>query len=249
MVNRKREAWRATCSRLRGASSQKALVQRDIRTLRDGRVGSAQYEKWAVSDSIPPEMAPQTSLYKFRRAVPEVWFRIVHVAPDHANGLVEYREQTVEVALGPDGTFGNANTGRLTRRVAADHVLCAVPPPRYAPKPPGPPKQPKVPRVVELLRMAIEWRRQLDTGMIPNQAAIAHRAGITRARVTQILRLLRLPTEIQERILALPPTSKQPAVSERMLRPLVQIEGYDRHWNLQSFHALRNRPKLLGERT
>ena len=53
---------------------------------------------------------------------PEVWFRIVHVAVDASNGapVAAYREQTVEIALGPKGAFENGNVGTLTRRVAAD---------------------------------------------------------------------------------------------------------------------------------
>jgi hypothetical protein len=38
-------------------------------------------------------------------AEPEVWFRIVHVAMDARNGgpAAAYREQMVEIALGPKG--------------------------------------------------------------------------------------------------------------------------------------------------
>jgi DNA-directed RNA polymerase sigma subunit (sigma70/sigma32) len=84
--------------------------------------------------------------------------------------------------------------------VPPGQVVNAVPPSRRKarltrrPKPVGPP------RIVETLRKAIEWRRQLDAGEVPNQAAIARREGITRARVTQVLALLRLPPEILTRI-------------------------------------------------
>jgi hypothetical protein len=54
-------------------------------------------------DPIAIACPPRTSLGKFRRAVPEVWFRIIHVSTDHVKGSVELREQTVEVALGPEG--------------------------------------------------------------------------------------------------------------------------------------------------
>jgi len=128
-------------------------------------------------------------------AEPGVWFRIVHVAVpararavharaggDGTNGapvaaptrrsLSEgwYREQTVEIALGPlpaprclasrqagKGAFENGNVGRLTclrrgfgrqaRRVPADRVISAIPPPRGKPKPP---KERRTPRVVDL---------------------------------------------------------------------------------------------------
>jgi len=42
-------------------------------------------------------------------AEPEISFRIVHVAVDGAGGapVAAYREQTVEIALGPKGAFEN----------------------------------------------------------------------------------------------------------------------------------------------
>jgi len=55
-------------------------------------------------------------------------------------------------------------------------------------------------RIVELPRKAIEWRRQLDTGEVRNQADIARREGVTRARVTQVPGLLRLAPEIQDQL-------------------------------------------------
>jgi hypothetical protein len=86
---------------------------------------------------------------------------------------------------------------------------------------PAPAKVAKTPRVAELLRKAIEWRRQLDTGEVRNQADIARREGVTRARVTQVLGLLRLAPEIQETILAMPKVSCRPAITERALRSIV----------------------------
>jgi hypothetical protein len=153
-------------------------------------------------------------------AEPEIWFRIVHVAVDGANGAPVAaparrslgeggdREQTVEIALGPKGAFENGNVGRLTRRVPADQVISAIPPPRGKPKPP---KAPQTPRVVELLRKAIEWEALLESGEASNQAAIARRDGITRARVTQVMGLLRLAPEIQQHVLSLPDMVRRPA--------------------------------------
>ena len=77
-------------------------------------------------------------------------------------------------------------------------------------------------RIVELLRKAIEWQRQLDTGEVRNPADIARGEGVTRARVTQIPGLLRLAPEIQEMILAMPKMSCRPANTERALRSIVQ---------------------------
>ena len=152
---------------------------------------------------------------------PEVYFRIVHVALDTADGPPVYREQTVEVALGPRGAFENGNIGTLTRQVPSEQVVSAVLPPR------GKPRLPMVPRpsrVAELLRKAQVWQAQLTSEEVQTQAEIARREGITRARVTQIMGLLRLVPEIQERILALPPMAGRAEVSERCLRPLSQMQ-------------------------
>ena len=124
-------------------------------------------------------------------AEPEVWFRIVHGALEGHDGapVVAFGEQAVEIALGPNGAFESGNIGTLTRRVPADRIVSAVPPRRGLPKPP---RGPKPPRVVELLRRAIEWQALLESGQTSNQAAISRREGITRARVTQVMGLLRL---------------------------------------------------------
>jgi len=134
--------------------------------------------------------------------------------------VAAYREQTVEIALGPKGAFENGNIGTLTRRVAADRVVHAVPPRVLNRKPP---KAPRTPRVVDLLRKAIEWQALLESGEASNQAAIARQEGITRARVTQVMGLLRLAPEIQEHVLSLPDRVRRPAITARALRLIGQL--------------------------
>ena len=109
--------------------------------------------------------------------------------------------------------------------MAADGVVSAVPERTRRAKPPKPPKKPTTPRVVELLRKAIEWKRQLDAGEVCNQADIARRESVTRARVTQVMSMLRLAPEIQEHILAMPDTVRRPALTERAIRSIAQTEG------------------------
>ena len=170
---------------------------------------------------LAPRMRQSTNRRSFAEA--QVWFRIVHVAPDgHHRALGDaIREQTVEIALGPKGASKNGNVGAVKRRVSADCVVSALPEPRGRPKPS---KEAKTPRVVELLRKAIEWQGLLESGEVRNQAEIAQREGITRARVTQVMAMLRLAPEIQRHILAMPKTVQQPAITERALRPVVQME-------------------------
>jgi len=116
--------------------------------------------------------------------------------------------------------------------VRADRVVSAVPPRRCKPKPP---KEPRTPRVVDLLRKAIEWQALLESGDAPNQAAIIRREGITRARVTQVMGMLRLAPEIQQQVLSLPDIVRRPAITERALRPIAQIENHEQQ--VASFHS------------
>jgi hypothetical protein len=132
--------------------------------------------------------------------------------------LATYREQEVEVALGPMGILEDCNVGTLTRRIEYDQVVSVVP---LTQGNLNQPTGPKTPRVTELLRKAIEWRRQLDAGEVRNQAQIARREGITRARVTQVMALLRLAPEIREQILTMSNAFRRPEITERSLRPVI----------------------------
>ncbi len=140
-----------------------------------------------------------------------------HVAP-----VAAYREQSVEIALGPKGAFENGNIGNLTRRVPNGQVVNALPPRVRNRKPP---KAPRTPHVVKLLRKALEWQALLESRQVRNQAEIAKREGITRARVTQVMGLLRLAPEIQQYILSMPDAARRPAITERALRPITQLDS------------------------
>ena len=147
-----------------------------------------------------------------------------------------YQKQTVEVGLGPKRAFESSNIGTLTRRVPADRVVSAVPPCRGKPKPR---KTPRTPRVVELLRKAIEWQALLESGEAASQAEIARREGITRARVTQVMGMLRLASEIQQHILSMPNLVRRPAITERSLRPIAKME--EREDQMEAFSELFDR--------
>ena len=158
----------------------------------------------------------------------------MHVAAGDHNNLPgkEFHEQTVEIALGLNGAFQDGNVAALTRRAAPKRILTATPARRAKSTSP---RQPRTPRVAALLRKALSWEAQLESGDIANQAAIAAREGVTRARVTQVLGMLRLAPEIQEQILGMPASVRRPHVTERALRsishlkePLLQIQAFER---------------------
>jgi hypothetical protein len=116
--------------------------------------------------------------------------------------------------------FENGNIGTLTRQVATAHLVHAVPPRQRKPRKP---RESKPPRVVELLRKAIEWKALLASGKIVTQADIGRREGITRARVAQVMGMLRLAPEVQQHILGTSDTDSRPSISELMLRPLETV--------------------------
>ncbi len=173
-------------------------------------------------------LAPQTSLGKFPRAAPEVCFRILHAATEDGNHAAEWYEQTVEVSLGPEGMFGDIKFGILKRNLAANRVLRGIAPHPSRPKRLRTPTESKTPTLVTTLHKAREWRRQLDTGEITNQAAIARREGVSRARVTQVLMLLRLAPEIQQSLLGIPNAGQRSAVAEHVLRPIALCQDQNR---------------------
>ena len=97
------------------------------------------------------------------------------------------------------GTYEDGNIGALTRWVPTGGVARAVPLSRGKPISP---KESGPPRVVELLRKDIERQVLLRSGKIVDQADIARREGITRARVTQVMGMLRLVS--RDNILSMP---------------------------------------------
>ena len=85
------------------------------------------------------------------------------------------------------------------------------------------------------LRKAIEWRTLLTSGAVVTQAALARREGLSRARVTQILQLLRLAPEIHHDILSMPDTVGKLSITEHVstviqISPTAVIENSPTPW-------------------
>jgi len=68
-----------------------------------------------------------------------------------------------------------------------------------------------------LIYLAKEYNQMIDNGDVKNQAQLARLKGISRARVTQILRLLKLDSLIIQRLEKLGDPLKARTISERML--------------------------------
>lgn len=101
----------------------------------------------------------------------------------------------------------------------------APPEPCESDPPPG-----IVPRLSRLMALAIRFDRLIRDGEVVDYADIARLGHVTRPRVTQIMNLLNLATDIQEEILFLPHTVRGPdPITERDIRPIVA----EMDWNKQ----------------
>ena len=99
---------------------------------------------------------------------------------------------------------------------------------------------PKSSRIVDQLRLAIEYQRMLDSGLAVSQVQIAEAEGISRARVTQILKLNVLPDKIKDFLLSLNGTEvNQTFLTERSLRFLQKLPKHEA--KIQAFQALLQR--------
>jgi hypothetical protein len=69
-----------------------------------------------------------------------------------------------------------------------------------------------------IIHKAMLWQKMLDEGSVKSLSEIAQKEGMTRARVTQIMNLLKLPAEWQEFLIGLEDPKEIRKYSERRLR-------------------------------
>ena len=71
--------------------------------------------------------------------------------------------------------------------------------------------------------LAKEWRKALDNSEYKSPADLSRRLKVSRARVTQILNLLKLTPEVITMVSSLGDPLTRPVVVEKRLRPLVKL--------------------------
>ena len=69
--------------------------------------------------------------------------------------------------------------------------------------------------------LAREYKRMIDSGQVKNQSNLAHKLGISKVRVHQILSLLKLNPLVVQELEKLGDPLKSKIITERMLRPYV----------------------------
>ena len=153
---------------------------------------------------------------------PEVSFRIRHRPVAKRAAARRRREVEVRIRHARRSADATATTVRraLGETSALDDFVASRYPQRLRERSLKPPKPN---RAAGLLKKAHAWQARIESGEVENKAAVARQEGISRARVTQVLSLLKLAPEIREHILAMPLANGHRPLSERSLRPLIGL--------------------------
>jgi site-specific DNA recombinase len=94
-----------------------------------------------------------------------------------------------------------------------------------------------IPRVSRLMALAIKFERLVREGAVRNYSELAAAGQISRARMSQIMRLSELAPQIQEELLFLPKTMTGPdRFTEKSLRQVAR--SVDWEWQKKQFRAL-----------
>jgi hypothetical protein len=79
----------------------------------------------------------------------------------------------------------------------------------------------RIPRIARLMALAIRCEKLIRDGVVADQSELARFGQITTARMTQVMVLLNLAPDIQEKVLFLPRTEHgRDAVKETDIRPI-----------------------------
>ena len=106
--------------------------------------------------------------------------------------------------------FRAGGKDQCENRIAPSH------PKQTGPQPPGGGQS--IPRIARLMALAIRFEGLVREHRVQDYAELARLGRVTRARITQIMKLLDLAPDIQEQLLFLPPVK---GLTERNLRPVV----------------------------
>ena len=95
---------------------------------------------------------------------------------------------------------------------------------------------PRIPRITRLMALAIKFQDMVDRDEVSDYADLARLGYVTRARLTQIMNLLLLAPDIQERILFTESVDGREPMGERAVRAAVRLEDWATQRAAFSFH-------------
>ena len=82
-------------------------------------------------------------------------------------------------------------------------------------------------RLARQIALAHHFDHLLRTGQVKDMAALASMTDVSRARISQIVNLLQLAPDIQDRILLLSPRGRDGMMSSQSLRKIALISAWD----------------------
>ncbi len=110
-----------------------------------------------------------------------------------------------------------------------ERTIAFILPLRPKAKPPLRVRAGRLPRITRLMALALRFADLLDEGTVKDYAELARLGEVSRARITQIMNLLNLAPDIQEKLLFLEPvTSWRDPINERTFRPVVDEPVWER---------------------
>jgi|SRR5947209_905296 len=126
----------------------------------------------------------------------------------------------------------------MSRNADVTYALEAGRPRSTAPEPARERAGDGIPRIARLMALVIRFEALVQDGTVRDYAELARLGRVTRARMTQIMKLLDLAPDIQEQILFLPNCQ---GVNERNLRPVVRrIDWHEQRRMFQRIMARLN---------
>jgi ParB-like chromosome segregation protein Spo0J len=87
-------------------------------------------------------------------------------------------------------------------------------------EPKKPPQKPKI----DWFKKALEYQKVLTTGLVKSQAELSRKEGVSRARITQLLNLLKLPQEIKDHLDNITDEKQLEIFTERQMREILKIK-------------------------
>lgn len=85
----------------------------------------------------------------------------------------------------------------------------------------------RIPRVARLMALAIRFDKLIQNGVVTDQSEMARLARVTQPRMTQIMNLLHLAPDIQEKVLHLPRVMDgRDPITERHMRQIANHIGW-----------------------
>lgn len=103
----------------------------------------------------------------------------------------------------------------------------------------------RVPRIARLMALAIRFDGLVRDGVVADQADLARLGHVTRARVTQIMNLLSLAPDIQEKLLFLPCVKRgRDPIHERQLRRITAVPEWRKQRRMLNDSEWGSSPQL-----